>query len=107
MRELERNMEMVESIKAFHAMSRQRNRRAASIAAVSGFAAGWLCAMLMPYLEHVSTVWRGAVSDSAGIPFLADTPTLLMWMIAAAMAAGAAMQSYKLSLSLLKRGDRK
>ena len=102
MRDLERNMDLVESVKAQNAESRSRNKKAVAIAALAGFIAGFLFSLSLPYLENFIASRKIMFPDNSLTGILADNFMLAVWMMIAGASVLVALNSYRISMTLLK-----
>lgn len=99
---LQANLEAVECVK--HQMGKERscNKQAVAIAACAGFIAGFLFSLVLPFLEQAVTHWHLSVPHAQIASFLANNFTLIAWTIIGAATACTAINTYDISLSLLK-----
>ena len=103
MNKLQKNLNSVEIIKRHSAEVKQRNKRAVVIAAIVGFIVGCLFSLSVPYIcEAVSNRQLILPADSV-LNTIADNFITVAWIIVAGTSVLAALNTYEISLSLLKR----
>ena len=100
---LERNLDYVEIIKQHTAEARSRNRKAVVIAALVGFIVGVLFSLTLPYLGSVASQWQMTLPSGSMLRFFANNFTIVAWSVIGGTSALAALNSYEITLSLLKR----
>lgn len=103
MSKLERNLDSVEIIRKHTSEVRSRYRKALAFAAVAGFIVGYLFSLTLPYLNKAIANWKLTLAnDSIYITIADNFSILLSWIIIAGASVFAALNTYELSLSLLK-----
>lgn len=103
MSRLERSLNSVEIIKQQAVEMESRNRKAVVIAAIVGFVAGFLFSLLLPTLQHAVASWQLTLPDSSWSTTLAENFTVFAWLAISLASSLIALNTYELSLSLLKR----
>ena len=102
MNTLRRSLNSVEIIKRHTAEVRARNRKAVAIAAFAGFIVGFLFSLSLPYLNDAISTWQLTLpQDSILNAFATNFPTIA-WLIIGGASVSVALNSYDLSLSLMK-----
>lgn len=107
MRKLEQSLDSVEIVKRHSEEMESRNKQAVAIAAVVGFVAGFLCSLLLPTLQNAVAGWKMTLSDTSWLMPVADSITVIGWIMVAATSTLFALNAYDLSLSLLNTLDTK
>lgn len=107
MRKLEQSLDSVEIVKRHSEEMESRNKQAVAIAAVVGFVAGFLCSLLLPTLQNAVAGWKMTLSDTSWLMPVADSITVIGWIMVAATSTLFALNAYDLSLSLLNPLDSK
>ena len=103
---LRRNMDSVEMIRRRDAELKKHNRQAVAIAAVVGFVIGALFTMAMPYIvQGLGSLFR-AFPTSDAVRILSDNSSTIGWLMIAATSTLTALNTYDLSLSLLRRNHK-
>lgn len=107
MKELERRIESVEIVKRHMARTKRRNKAAIAIAAAVGFIVGFLFSLAMPYITRAIADWQLTLPDTSGLNMIADNIVLLTWLIIGVTSCVIALNSYELSLSIIKSRERR
>ena len=102
MNKLERNLNSVEIIKRHTAEVRSRNKKAVAIAAFAGFIVGFVFSLFLPYLSNAVSDWPSTLPGGYIMNLFADSFTIIAWAVIAATSVLAAINTYEVSLSLLK-----
>lgn len=104
MARLSRSLDALELVKRQQLAERRRNRRAVAIAAVAGFAAGVVFALLLPF----AAAWLSAVHvslPSFGLPELIIDFRPVAWMAAASAAVLISVNIYEIALAHAAMGS--
>lgn len=102
MNKLQRNLNSVELIKQHTVEVRSRSRKAVAIAAIVGFMVGFLFSMSLPYLSEAVSNWQLTLPSESVMNVFANNFTIIAWLVIGGTSVFAALNSYELSLSLLK-----
>lgn len=102
MSKLERNLNSVEILKQHAAEVRSRNKKAVALAAILGFIAGLLFSLALPYLSSAVAEWQVTLPDDSMLNALADNFTIIAWIATGGISVLTALNTYEVSLSLLK-----
>lgn len=102
MNKLKRNLNSVELIKQHTVEVRSRSRKAVAIAAIVGFIVGFLFSMSLPYLSEAVSNWQLTLPSESVMNVFANNFTIIAWLVIGGTSVFAALNSYELSLSLLK-----
>ena len=102
MNKLQRNLNSVELIKQHTAEVRSQSRKAVAIAAIVGFIVGFLFSMSLPYLSEAVSNWQLTLPSESVMNVFANNFTIIAWLVIGGTSVFAALNSYELSLSLLK-----
>ena len=102
MNKLQRNLNSVELIKQHTVEVRSRSRKAVAIAAIVGFIVGFLFSMSLPYLSEAVSNWQLTLPSESVMNVFANNFTIIAWLVIGCTSVFAALNSYELSLSLLK-----
>ena len=102
MNKLQRNLNSVELIKQHTAEVRSRSRKAVAIAAIVGFIVGFLFSLSLPYLSEAVSNWQLTLPSESVMNVFANNFTIIAWLVIGGTSVFAALNSYELSLSLLK-----
>ena len=102
MNKLERNLNSVEIIKRHTAEVRSRNKKAVAIAAFAGFIVGFVFSLFLPYLSNAVSDWQSTLPGGYIMNLFADSFTIIAWAVIAGTSVLAAINTYLVSLSLLK-----
>ncbi|MBD5209928.1 MAG: hypothetical protein HDS77_01460 [Bacteroidales bacterium] len=102
MSKLERNLDTVEIIRKHTSEVRSRYRKALAFAAVAGFIVGYLFSLTLPYLNKTIANWKLSLANDSFCITIAENFSILSWIIIAGASVFAALNTYELSLSLLK-----
>ncbi|MDE6301106.1 MAG: hypothetical protein K2M19_05275 [Muribaculaceae bacterium] len=102
MNKLQQNLNSVEIIKQHTAEVRARSKKAVAIAALVGFIVGFLFSLLLPYLSEAVSNWQLTLPSESVMNTLANNFATIAWLIIGGTSALAALNSYEISLSLLK-----
>lgn len=100
---LEQRLDSVEFVKQQTAQVKARCRRAVVFAALAGFVAGFLCSLLLPYLQEAIANWQPTLPDNAFVSAFASNFNVIAWLIIALTSIIAALNTYELSLALSSR----
>lgn len=102
MNKLQQNINSVEIIKQHTAEVRARSKKAVVIAAVVGFIVGFLFSLSLPYLSEAVSNWQLTLPRESVMNALANNFTTIAWLVIGGTSVLAALNSYEISLSLLK-----
>lgn len=102
MNKLQRNLNSVEMIKQHNAEVRARSKKAVAIAAVVGFIVGFMFSLSLPYLNHAVSNWQLTLPSESMLNTFANNFTSIAWLVIGGTSVIAALNSYEISLSLLK-----
>ena len=102
MNNLQRNLNSVELIKQHTVEVRSRSRKAVAIAAIVGFIVGFLFSLSLPYLSEAVSNWQLTLPSESVMNVFANNFTIIAWLVIGGTSVFAALNSYELSLSLLK-----
>lgn len=102
MNKLQRNLNSVELIKQHTAEVRSRSRKAVAIAAIVGFIVGFLFSLSLPYLTDAVSNWQLTLPSESVMNVFANNFTIIAWLVIGGTSVFAALNSYEVSLSLLK-----
>lgn len=102
MNKLKRNLNSVELIKQHTVEVRSRSRKAVVIAAIVGFIVGFLFSLSLPYLSEAVSNWQLTLPSESVMNVFANNFTIIAWLVIGGTSVFAALNSYELSLSLLK-----
>lgn len=102
MNKLQQNLNSVEIIKQHTAEVRARCKKAVVIAAFVGFIVGFLFSLSLPYLSEVVSNWQLTLPSESVMSTLANNFTTIAWLVIGGTSVLAALNSYEISLSLLK-----
>jgi hypothetical protein len=101
MKALEEKMRSVEIVKEHTAQVTKRYKYAVAIAAIVGFAVGFLLSLTLPFLSEVVSTWQLSLSDASVLNKLADNFNLISWLLVGGTASFIAVNVYEVSISLL------
>ena len=102
MNKLQRNLNSVELIKQHTAEVRSRSRKAVAIAAIVGFIVGFLFSLSLPYLTDAVSNWQLTLPSESVMDVFANNFTIIAWLVIGGTSVFAALNSYEVSLSLLR-----
>ena len=102
MNKLQRNLNSVELIQQHTVEVRSRSRKAVAIAAIVGFIVGFLFSLSLPYLSEAVSNWQLTLPSESVMNVFANNFTIIAWIVIGGTSVFAALNSYELSLSLLK-----
>lgn len=102
MNKLQRNLNSVEMIKQHNAEVRARSKKAVAIAAVVGFIVGFMFSLSLPYLNYAVSNWQLTLPSESMLNTFANNFTTIAWLVIGGTSVIAALNSYEISLSLLK-----
>ena len=102
MNKLQRNLNSVELIKQHTVEVRSRSRKAVAIAAIVRFIVGFLFSLSLPYLSEAVSNWQLTLPSESVMNVFANNFTIIAWLVIGGTSVFAALNSYELSLSLLK-----
>lgn len=102
MNKLQRNLNSVELIKQHTVEVRSRSRKAVAIAAIVGFIVGFLFSLSLPDLSEAVSNWQLTLPSESVMNVFANNFTIIAWLVIGGTSVFAALNSYELSLSLLK-----
>lgn len=102
MNKLQKNLNSVEIIRQHTAEARTRIKKAVAIAAVVGFIVGFLFSLSLPYLNDAVSNWQLTLPNESVLNSFANNFTTIAWLIIGGTSVIAALNSYEISLSLLK-----
>ena len=102
MNKLQRNLNSVELINQHTVAVRSRSRKAVAIAAIVGFIVGFLFSLSLPYLSEAVSNWQLTLPSESVMNVFANNFTIIAWLVIGGTSVFAALNSYELSLSLLK-----
>ncbi|MDE6161841.1 MAG: hypothetical protein K2F77_09320 [Muribaculaceae bacterium] len=95
---LQQNLDAVEMVRQHNVALRRRNRVAVAVAAVVGFATGFLFSLALPYIGSV--VASLAVPADSALRVLYDNYLAIAWLLIGGTSALIALNAYDLTLSL-------
>ncbi len=107
MRNLEEKLDSVELVKQHNAEALTRSKKAMTFAALAGFVVGLLFSLILPYISRVVSDWQKALPTESDLNILADNLPIIAWILILGTAVFVVLNTYELSLSLLKRNDGK
>lgn len=102
MNKLQRNLNSVEMIKQHNAEVRARSKKAVAIAAVVGFIVGFMFSLSLPYLTDAVSNWQLTLPSESVMNVFANNFSIIAWLVIGGTSVFAALNSYEVSLSLLK-----
>lgn len=102
MNKLQQNLNSVEIIKQHTAEVRARSKKAVIIAAFVGFIVGFLFSLSLPYLSQAVSNWQLTLPSESVMSALANNFTTIAWLVIGVTSVLAALNTYEISLSLLK-----
>lgn len=102
---LQKSLNSVEIIREHAAEVRSRSKKAIVIAAVVGFLVGFLFSMALPYLSDAVSNWQLTLPRESVLNSFANNFTTFAWLIIGGTSVLAALNSYEISLSLLKQKE--
>lgn len=102
---LRRNLNSVEIIKRHTAEVRARNKAAVAVAAAVGFIVGFLFSLSLPILSAAVSDWQAELPGASMLYALADNFTVIAWLVIGGTSVLAAINTYEVSLTLLKPKD--
>lgn len=102
MNKLKRNLNSVELIQQHTVEVRSRSRKAVAIAAIVGFIVGFLFSLSLPDLSEAVSNWQLTLPSESVMNVFANNFTIIAWLVIGGTSVFAALNSYELSLSLLK-----
>lgn len=102
---LRRNLNSVEIIKRHTAEVRARNKAAVAVAAAVGFIVGFLFSLSLPILSAAVSDWQARLPGASMLYALADNFTVIAWLVIGGTSVLAAINTYEVSLTLLKPKD--
>lgn len=102
MDKLKHNIYTVELIRQQNAELRAQNKKAIAIAAFVGFVVGVIFAMLLPYLGSAVQSVQSTLHEGSFLRVLAQNYLILAWIVVGGTAVLSAVNTYELSLSLMK-----
>ena len=102
MNKLQRNLNSVELIKQHTAEVRSRSRKAVAIAAIVGFIVGFLFSLSLPYLTDAVSNCQLTLPSESVMNVFANNFTIIAWLVIGGTSVFAALNSYEVSLSLLR-----
>lgn len=105
MNRLQQNLNSVETIKQHTAEIRARSKKAVAIAAVVGFIVGFMFSLSLPYLSDAISNWQLTLPSGSMLSTFANNFTTISWLAVGGTSVLAALNSYELSLSLLKHKE--
>ena len=101
MRALEANLQKVEFIRRQQAVARRQNRRAVVVAAATGFVAGVVFILIMPYItSFIAAASSQIPALLLSLASLSDILTVLSWSVVGIVTAGLSLSSYQLAMTL-------
>lgn len=102
MNKLQKSLTSVEIIRQHNAEVRSRSKKAVAIAAVVGFIVGFLFSLSLPYLNDAVLNWQMTLPRESALNTVANNFTIIAWLIIGGTSVFTALNSYEISLSLLK-----
>mgnify|MGYP001634573741 CR=1 FL=1 len=102
---LRRDLNSVEIIKRHTAEVRARNKAAVAVAAAVGFIVGFLFSLSLPILSAAVSDWQAGLPGASMLYALADNFTVIAWLVIGGTSVLAAINTYEVSLTLLKPKD--
>ena len=107
MRSLEEKLDSVEIVKLHNAEVQSRSKKAVTFAALAGFVIGLLFSLILPYISGIVSDWQKTLPNESDLNILADNLPIIAWILILGTAVFVVLNTYELSLSLLKRKDLK
>lgn len=101
MSRLQQNLDAVEMVRQHNVELRRQNRMAVAVAAVVGFATGFLFSLALPWLGR--TVASLAVPADSAMRTLADNYLAIAWLLIGGTSALIALNAYDLTISIASR----
>lgn len=101
-KKLQHNLSSVETVRQHVAIQRAKNRKAVVIAAFIGFIVGFLFSLSLPYLGEAIANWRLTLPEDSVLCLVAGNFTVIAWLMIGCTSVVAALNTYEVSLSLLK-----
>ena len=89
-------------IKQHNAEVRARSKKAVAIAAVVGFIVGFLFSLSLPYLSDTVSDWQLTLPSESMLNSFANNFTTVAWLVFGGTSVLAALNTYEISLTLLK-----
>lgn len=105
MNKLQGNLNSIETIRRHTADIHSLNKKAAAIAAVAGFIVGFLFSMSLPYLSGAVSNWQLTLPDDSVLNAFANNFSIIAWFLIGTMAVLISLNSYEISLSLLRHKE--
>lgn len=102
---LQKSLNSVEIIREHAAEVRSRSKKAIVIAALVSFLVGFLFSMLLPYLSDTVSNWQLTLPRESVLNSFANNFTTFAWLIIGGTSVLAALNSYEISLTLLKQKE--
>lgn len=102
MNRLQQSLNSVEIIKQHTADLRSRNKKAVAIAAFIGFVVGFLFSLSLPYVADAVANWQLTLPKESMMNTFANNFTIIAWTIIGGTSAFTALNTYDVTLSLLK-----
>lgn len=102
MNKLQRNLNSVEIIRQHSAEVHLRNKKAVAIAVFAGFIVGFLFSLSLPYLIDAVSNWQLTLPRESILNTFASNFTIIAWLVIGGTSALVALNSYEISLSLLR-----
>ncbi len=99
---LQQNLDSVEIIKQHTAEVRSRTKKAVGIAALVGFIVGFLFSLSLPYVIDVVANWQLTLPSESILNAFATNFTIIAWLVIGGTSVFAAINTYEISISLLK-----
>ena len=103
MTQLQERLNSVELIKQHAAEERKRNKKAIAIAVLMGFIVGFIFSLSLPYLGEAVSKWQSTLPHESIMNAFAVNFTIVAWFVISVTSVLAALNTYEVSLSLLKR----
>ena len=99
---LQQNLDSVEIIKQHTAEVRSRTKKAVGIAVIVGFIVGFLFSLSLPYVIDAVANWQLTLPSESILNAFATNFTIIAWLVIGGTSVFAAINTYEISISLLK-----
>lgn len=100
--QLQQKLNSLESIKQYTSEIRTLNKKAVAIAVLIGFVVGFLFSLSLPYLCDGISNWQLRLPSESILHAFANNFPLIAWIVISGTSVLAAINTYEVSLSLLK-----
>lgn len=102
MNKLQQNLNSVELVRQQNAVLRAQNKKAVAIAAFVGFVVGVLFTLALPYIGAAVANLQASLQVGSFAKALADNYLTLAWIVIGGTAVFSAVNTYEISLSLMR-----